>query len=133
MQCPHCSKALVTLEFSDLEVDYCFGCSGIWLDAGELEQLMAGCGDDAYLSTAASSQIREKARRCPLCRRRMEKISLGTVDRVMLDRCREHGIWFDAGELRKVLASADAEGRNSALVRLLDEMFAGTKESGGCV
>lgn len=127
MRCPHCSQPLITLEFSNLEVDYCVGCSGIWLDNGELEQLIATHGDDGYLSTAVAAQIREKARRCPLCRRRMEKICFGRADQVLLDRCREHGIWSDAGELRKILASVDTEGQGSPLVRLLDEMLAGTK------
>lgn len=127
MRCPHCSQPLITLEFSNLEVDYCVGCSGIWLDNGELEQLIATHGDDGYLSTAAPAQSREKARRCPLCRRRMEKICFGRADQILLDRCRKHGIWSDAGELGKILASVDTEGQGSPLVRLLDEMLAGTK------
>lgn len=133
MQCPHCAAVLVTLEFSDIEVDYCYACAGIWLDAGELEQLMDVGGGDAYLETAAPAQVTEKGRRCPLCRRTMEKIALGTTERVLLDRCRAHGIWSDAGELRKIMSGADTEGQDSRFVRLLDEMFAGMKESGGCV
>lgn len=126
MHCPHCSQPLITLEFSGLEVDYCVECAGIWLDCGELEQLVTTQGDDAYLNTAVAASSREKARRCPLCRRKMEKIRIGRAD-VLLDRCRAHGIWSDAGELRKILASVDAEGQGSPLVRLLDEMLAGTK------
>lgn len=127
MHCPHCSQPLITLEFSDLEVDYCVGCAGIWLDCGELEQLVATQGNDAYLGTAVAVPSREKARRCPVCRRKMEKIYLGRADQVLLDRCRAHGIWLDAGELSKILASVNAEGQGSPLVRLLDEMLAGTK------
>lgn len=131
MQCPHCAAVLVTLEFADTEVDYCYACGGIWLDAGELEQLLAAGGDDAYRDTATPTRVWEKPRRCPLCRRRMEKIALGTTAPILLDRCRAHGIWFDAGELKKVLAAGCAQGRESRLVRLLDEMFAGLKKSGG--
>jgi Zn-finger nucleic acid-binding protein len=40
MDCPVCQDAMITLELSDVENDYCTDCGGIWLDAGELELLL---------------------------------------------------------------------------------------------
>ena len=40
MDCPVCKNAMITLELSDVEVDHCVNCGGIWLDAGELELLL---------------------------------------------------------------------------------------------
>lgn len=134
MECPHCSNSLVTLEFSRIEVDYCYECKGIWLDSGELEYLFALEGrDDRYVRTMEAANVREKGKRCPLCRKVMEKIFIGVSEKVLLDRCKVHGIWFDRGELKKLLASSCAEGRESPLVRLLDEMFAAQKSDGRCL
>ena len=41
MKCPKCGMDLHTLERGSVEVDACFSCDGLWLDAGELERLMS--------------------------------------------------------------------------------------------
>ena len=41
MKCPHCTDStLVMTERQGLEIDYCPGCRGIWLDRGELDKLL---------------------------------------------------------------------------------------------
>jgi hypothetical protein len=37
MKCPKCGMDLLGMEFQGVKVDKCSGCSGVWLDAGELE------------------------------------------------------------------------------------------------
>lgn len=39
MICPKCGEALKERSFQKIVIDQCTGCSGIWLDAGELEQV----------------------------------------------------------------------------------------------
>ena len=132
MQCPGCSDHLVTLELSGVEVDYCFTCQGIWLDNGEMELLVSlGGGDDHFIGGLRPVHVREKMRRCPACRRTMKKVAAGKGDAVILDRCMDHGIWSDAGELRKILELSCDETQASPLVRILDDMFAARK--GRCV
>ncbi|MHB8878472.1 MAG: TFIIB-type zinc ribbon-containing protein, partial [Myxococcaceae bacterium] len=41
LKCPKCGMDLHTLKKGTVEIDTCFNCQGIWLDAGELEQVMA--------------------------------------------------------------------------------------------
>ena len=41
MCCPKCGMELHEIELRNVKVDKCFGCEGIWLDAGELETLMS--------------------------------------------------------------------------------------------
>ncbi|MBT8387242.1 MAG: zf-TFIIB domain-containing protein, partial [Ignavibacteria bacterium] len=31
MICPVCKESMVILELSEVEIDYCTGCNGIWL------------------------------------------------------------------------------------------------------
>jgi ribosomal protein L37AE/L43A len=37
MKCPKCGMDLLEMEHQGVKVDKCSGCSGVWLDAGELE------------------------------------------------------------------------------------------------
>lgn len=39
MRCPKCGMALDEITFRGVRVDKCFGCGGVYLDDGELEQL----------------------------------------------------------------------------------------------
>lgn len=41
MNCPVCSEKMKTIERLGVEVEICPGCKGIWLDAGELDKLLA--------------------------------------------------------------------------------------------
>lgn len=38
--CPRCSKQLVVAEVKGISMDVCAGCQGVWLDAGELGQVI---------------------------------------------------------------------------------------------
>lgn len=39
MKCPKCGHDLVAEDFSGIEIDRCSYCEGVYLDAGELEEL----------------------------------------------------------------------------------------------
>ena len=39
MKCPKCGESLKERHFQKVVIDQCSGCGGIWLDAGELEQV----------------------------------------------------------------------------------------------
>ncbi|NSL55977.1 TFIIB-type zinc ribbon-containing protein [Uliginosibacterium aquaticum] len=41
MQCPVCTdKTLIMSERQGIEIDYCPGCRGVWLDRGELDKII---------------------------------------------------------------------------------------------
>lgn len=39
MRCPKCGMELTELDYRGLKIDKCLACEGIWLDAGELEEI----------------------------------------------------------------------------------------------
>lgn len=48
MQCPVCTdKTLVMSERQGIEIDYCPGCRGVWLDRGELDKILERSVRDA--------------------------------------------------------------------------------------
>ena len=40
MRCPRCNTRLAETKFEDVSVDRCDNCGGLWLDAGELAQVI---------------------------------------------------------------------------------------------
>lgn len=37
MRCPKCGMELVEIDYKTIKIDKCTECTGVWLDAGELE------------------------------------------------------------------------------------------------
>ena len=52
MHCPKCGHDLVEIELRGTKIDTCTQCEGIWLDAGELEQL-SGPSEDGLFSSVS--------------------------------------------------------------------------------
>jgi Zn-finger nucleic acid-binding protein len=105
---------MIVLEYEDIELDYCASCHGVWLDGGELELLF---GDreitEGFLRAGEPAPRKgETLRRCPICRRKMDKFATGGHEPVTYDHCPHNdGLWFDEGELFSILKhGSDAPG-----------------------
>lgn len=126
MDCPVCKTAMITMELSDVEIDHCLDCGGIWLDSGELEMLLDGSAKANQLLESFTEETNhsEKLRKCPICLKRMIKVSVGDEKPVLLlDKCKKsHGLWFDSGELEAICASASLDADNK-IVKMLADMF----------
>jgi len=125
MLCPACRKSMLVLELDQVEIDYCPGCGGIWLDSGELELLTAKRQKDDILlnSPAVVVPSREKATRCPICRKKMIKILVGPDRSIILDKCaKKHGFWLNKGELESVLRLA-GKIEPSPVLNMLKNIF----------
>ncbi len=125
--CPRCREPLVAFEFEGVEIDRCVGCAGTWLDAGELETIAERAGVEPGPLSAAVDDAAGRARRtdlkCPRCRHRMQGIQMGQEPPVEIDRCRyADGLWFDAGEMEKVIASF-AEGEEGAVAHFFAGIY----------
>jgi Zn-finger nucleic acid-binding protein len=117
---------MITMELQDVEIDFCTGCKGIWLDKGELEMLLGNGGKSNELirSFTTSHQSNEIQRKCPICDKKMEKITAGSgEDEVLLDRCvKGDGLWFDGGELNTIIQQAKLDEGNK-IIHVLANMF----------
>ena len=126
MDCLACKNAMITLELQDVEVDHCTMCGGIWLDAGELEVLLGNSGGAIELlkSFEIDSKCAERARKCPICLKRMQKISVGSAHpQVLIDKCAKgDGLWFDKNELQNIFDNADLD-KDNKIKKLLADIF----------
>lgn len=50
MKCPKCGHNLVEKKYEDIMIDQCSHCNGIYLDAGELELLLASRRQKGFFS-----------------------------------------------------------------------------------
>jgi len=130
MDCPVCKEAMVTFELQEVEVDHCLECGGIWLDAGELQQLLGQAEAAAELLNSFTPQPNstEKPRKCPICLKKMRKIAVaGASGNLLIDKCvKGHGLWFDKGELQNIVESARLD-KDNKIRQLLAEVF-GSKQ-----
>ncbi|MDD4052428.1 MAG: zf-TFIIB domain-containing protein [candidate division Zixibacteria bacterium] len=133
MNCVACKNPMVVLELNQVEIDYCLSCHGIWLDAGELEALLDNSGEAARLlqATAALAKGEPGRRRCPICRKRMLAANTPAPTPVEIDYCsRNHGLWFDRGELEEVVKFIEG-GDTGKILHLLRDMFNRKQSSKG--
>jgi hypothetical protein len=118
---------MVVLELDQVEIDHCFECGGIWLDSGELELLLEGKDEtDEHLSSfIVDKNCKEEKIKCPICNKKMDKILYGNHNGkdVLVDKCkRNHGIWFDDGELEQIAKIVHTH-HSKKVLNLLHDMF----------
>ncbi len=114
--CPDCAVALQPYG-SRLGCDRC---GGTLVTEAELSELLSSF-DPKHPRTLAWAKVERASRRqCPRC----EAIMMGAhMEEIAVEHCVEHGVWFDTGELARVLApdadpvkfaQENAERRNAA-------------------
>lgn len=137
--CPACAKPLATEQVGNLEVQACQACGGLWLDQQAFEGLAASReGQGAALGalpgpvakgpggseTLAAVQYRP----CPRCAQRMNRVNYAKRSGVVLDVCKDHGLWFDRDELRRVLVFIQEGGLDRSRERDLEDLREAQRE-----
>ncbi len=133
MICPTCHHVMIVVEHEQIELDYCPNCSGVWFDSGELELMLERMALEQNLTAdilaSPEAETTEKRRRCPICGRKMRKVTVGEDPEVLIDVCPiGDGLWFDGGEVVQLLpqcvgkryGGADSPGR---MLTFLGETF----------
>jgi Zn-finger nucleic acid-binding protein len=135
LACPACQRGegLVSRQIGSEKVAIleCGRCAGFWLghDAFRLllerakrEVLAPGAVEESPRQVAARFGLPEGSaapeaggnasyyRPCPVCRGLMNRRNYGGNSGVIIDLCREDGIWFDADELARILTWVRAGG-----------------------
>ena len=95
--CPRCDELLEeNLPGSAL----CPRCAGAWISQAVID---GAFGDPTW--PGGSSLWWQRALNCPKCGASGKKSLMDAIEAhgVIVDRCRGHGIWFDAGELQRAI------------------------------
>ncbi len=116
--CPACGKVsrLRSRQIGDLAVLECQRCAGFWLAAIVFEHLVEQVLHDPLSQgwRLPLAQRRDGAcrpngnggpryRKCPICGKLMTRRNYARRSGVIIDFCAQHGVWFDADELARIL------------------------------
>ena len=102
MECPKCHSPMEEVTYGrNMTIDRCMNCKGIWFDLGEAETLK-----DKWMSEFIDIGDPEVGKEynkieevdCPVCGKRMIKISDPKQPHIWYEACEEHGMFLDAGE-----------------------------------
>lgn len=107
--CPRCKVKLKIIEINEISLRECEKCEGIWSDVETFEIVCA----DKEQQSAVLSKLDEILRHrktekiqyvpCPDCKKLMNRNNFAKISGVIIDSCKEHGIWFDAEEMPKII------------------------------
>jgi Zn-finger nucleic acid-binding protein len=117
--CPRCSGALTARRYGELDVEECDGCGGLMVAQQVMDRIVQNkdAPTNVRVALPERSSVREAQVsyiRCPQCGDMMNRRAFGQISGVVVDVCRDHGVWFDPGELGQVLAFVEKGGLGEA-------------------
>jgi Zn-finger nucleic acid-binding protein len=129
LRCPRCQTELMALNIAMGDrygVHRCKKCLGTFFRSEDLEKLVLSVAEGQSLDEKRIATLCKESPRevwpiayipCPQCRQTMHRKSFGEGAGVICDRCKEHGVWLDGGELGKLMRWARAGGVHKGLSR----------------
>jgi len=122
--CPRCTISLRTIDLKingKFLIERCDQCLGLFFDPAELEALLEATVTnvfdinrsklDAINNHMSPASAPVSYIKCPVCSTIMNRVNFGVKSGVIVDRCREHGVWLDGGELRHLFEWMKAGGK----------------------
>ena len=134
--CPACGKAsrLSHRLIGDVAALECQRCAGLWLGVSVFDNLVErttndSLGVDWCLQAASrrspavdpSEQQGPLYRKCPYCTKLMGRRNYARHSGVIIDLCKDHGAWFDADELPRIIAWVRGGGLTDAKRKATEE------------
>ncbi len=128
MPCPRCHGRLVAFGPPAKTGRYvtggtceCHSCGGVFLDHRQLDEYVesakSGIVPDEEPAGGDHAEVEAMYLACPVCGVRMNRVNFGHRSGVLIDVCREHGTWFDRGELHDALSFAASPAYEEAKLR----------------
>jgi len=127
--CPSCRSELQHIAVGTASLLECAACDGVWLDAADFERLCAdGEAQAAVLHrwtvgprTASGTQA-VRYRPCVRCGKMMNRVNFGRLSGTVVDVCRGHGTFLDAGELHAIVSFVKAGGIERMRQREIEDL-----------
>lgn len=108
MICPRCHQETREIKESEVLVDACDKCRGMFLDQGELKKIAEPITGDIEFCTVAGETFdhpdKFKEIYCPKCKdTQMKKVDFNIYTDIILDYCENcEGFWLDGGEYSRI-------------------------------
>ncbi len=120
-QCPRCKIKLEMVRIDDANIRECTQCGGLWSGIEAFEELCSnkeqrvailGLVSDATNRSVKPSTISYVP--CPDCKELMNRSNFARTSGVIIDLCKQHGVWFDRDELPKIIEFITGGGMQRA-------------------
>jgi Zn-finger nucleic acid-binding protein len=127
LPCPSCGTKMAHLLVQRTSLQECPRCYGIWVDCETFNRIcadtekVADVFDAERLPPARIAPGPVRYRPCPVCGDLMNRFNFERISGVIIDRCAEHGIWFDRDELRRIIDFIHSGGAELSRQRDLTE------------
>jgi Zn-finger nucleic acid-binding protein len=130
LTCPKCRGPLAVALDEDIEVDVCKTCKGVWVDIVE-EKVLLKVKPDVF-SIDELRRLRKLYQPlgrldssgyvpCPICQQLMHRRNWGSHSGVVVDKCADHGTWYDVNELEKIREFISLGGIEFEKYKLTDQ------------
>jgi Zn-finger nucleic acid-binding protein len=121
IECPKCGHGMDEISYgSDLLIDRCTNCHGIWFDEGEADLLKSKwMGEALDIGKASTGKKWDSVDdiSCPRCGNDMEKASDPDQPHIWYEVCKDHGMFMDAGEFSDLKSETPADWFRSLIKR----------------
>lgn len=119
--CPRCKRRLESLTIDAMRVRECTRCGGFWTTPTTFESICADKDRQSAVLGFISSHPADVRPQppinyipCPDCKQLMNRSNFARSSGVIIDLCKQHGVWFDADELPKIIDFIDKGGLTRA-------------------
>jgi Zn-finger nucleic acid-binding protein len=99
----------------------CERCDGIWADAKTFENICADRESNASVMQWANAKNQPVVKKdkiqyipCPDCKTLMNRNNFARSSGIVVDICKQHGLWFDADELPQIIEFIHSGGLDRA-------------------
>lgn len=128
--CPGCEQPLGARRVGDVVIDECEACHGLFLDQIAIKRIITDRQQvraEALLGTLprVEHQPHQRAKlyiKCPICKVVMNRKLFASGSGLVVDVCRAHGTYFDAGELPRLIEFVMNGGLEQAKKKDLERM-----------
>ena len=133
--CPDCRQPLVARTAGVVGYSECARCGGLFLGqeafaavTKDADTRVKARAFDALPLTAAKPEPGFHYRSCPVCHKLMNRSNYGRGSGVIVDVCGPHGVFFDRGELTKIVDFIEKGGwdqvRKRERTRMIEQVSA---------
>jgi Zn-finger nucleic acid-binding protein len=128
-RCSACFGLMHEKQIGETVLMECEKCHAMWVDSATFEHICADRDTQAAVlqqyqapppKAAAATEV--KYRRCVACGTIMNRLNFGRVSGTIVDVCKGHGTFLDAGELHQIVTFIQGGGLDRARQRQIDDM-----------
>jgi len=128
-RCSACFGVMREVQIGDTALMECEKCHAMWLDSATFEQLCANRDTQtAVLQQYSAPPVKGpyadevKYRRCVACGTMMNRLNFGRLSGTIVDVCKGHGVFLDAGELHRIVSFIQGGGLDRARQQQLEDL-----------